>query len=223
MFDNFLKPFICFSIFLFGFPFDGLAKPDHRLSLGLGVFSYAYKYEKSYETISFYNHHPMSIDELKSKPFTYNAHYECTLGRHFGVGVCLGYDYLRVDRSFVTPVGYYYSGEYNVTGSGEYKTYIFFVMPETTFYYFKRKIVAMYGKLAAGIRFDIEKGEADMYRPHMKVTESNKSRKFCMQVDPICLEVGGAYWRGFAECGLGAEGMGQLGIKYTFRKKGEND
>ena len=44
-----------------------------------------------------------------------------------------------------------------------------------------------------------------------------------MQVDPICLEIGGAYWRGFAECGLGAEGMGQMGIKYTFKKKGGND
>lgn len=232
------KVIFCICIF-FGTLFSSYAQPDHRISLGVGLFSYAYIDELIWEhtdvdyyypDVDDYGTYEYTEEKLQSLPTNLNLHYECTLGKHFGIGLCLGYDYfkMRQETEYVTTVGEEVSPRgyrYPVWDSrheyGKLYRHVLSFMPEATVYWFKKRHVAMYSKLAAGVRFNIEKRVVCS-----KDTEETRlaDRHFYCQVSPVCVEVGGQYWRGFVEAGFGAQGVIQYGVKHTFKgKKGQTD
>ena len=206
---------------------------SHRFSFGIGMFSHAYNDEVAWEGSdvdwAFPGPHDHGTYEynternLQTWPLNFNLHYELTLGRHFGIGLCLGYDYQKMRQKILT----IYSVGEHIDIDGETRTkwesfydkgdlyrHILFFMQEVSAYWFKREYVAMYSKIAAGARFNVEKKVYDGSRP-----ESTKlcERHFYCQVSPVCFEVGGKIWRGFAEFGYGGQGIAQLGVKYIIK------
>ncbi|MBR2261594.1 MAG: hypothetical protein IJ916_07830 [Paludibacteraceae bacterium] len=228
---------VLFNILLcFGSLFSCFAQPEHRISLGFGLFSYAYIDEFIWEHtdvdywypgVDDYGTYEYTEEKLQSLPVNLNLHYECTLGKHFGIGLCLGYDRIRMrqETEYVTtvgeevsPRGYRYPVRDTRYEYGRLYRHVLSVMPEATVYWFKRQHVAMYSKLAAGVRFNIEKRVISTMN-----TEDTRlaDRHFYCQVSPVCVEVGGQYWRGFVEGGFGAQGVIQYGVKHTFKGKKE--
>lgn len=221
------------------------AKPEHRISLGAGLISYSYLDEIfdenseidiclpdfSEDKIAGVTTDEFAWRELQTLPITINLHYECTLGKHFGVGLCIGYDYQRMSLDIDK---YTYTGEvafhdeilgdithedYNYRNeSGELTRHKIYIMPEATFYYFKKEHVSMYGKLAAGVSFTKIKRE--------NVNEETRGTKLndhtlSFQVSPVGLEIGNKNICGFMEYGFGTQGLAQFGVKHTFQKKGK--
>lgn len=233
-----MKKFIYSIIFFIGTTLNTFAQPEHRLSLGVGLFSHEYIEEYALENwTEVDNWYPEPNDhgtfeypeeKLKSLPIGFNLHYEYSWGRRFTVGLCLGYDYLRMEQTteVITSIGETEMPDGKIITQwdhfekqGELHRHILKIMPEISFYYDIKKHVAMYAKLAAGIRFNIEKREIE--RPHYENTEF-KERHFYCQFSPICIEAGGKYWRGFAEFGYGGQGLGQFGVKHTFKGREKN-
>lgn len=231
-----MKKQILSIIFLFGATFSILAQTEHRLSAGIGLFSHAYIDEFVWENCTDIDYwYPGPSDHgtyeypeetLKTFPININFHYECTLGKHWGIGLCLGYDYLGMDQrtEIITslgetksPEGATYTSWDRTYKDGELHRHILMVMPEATIYYFKKKYISMYGKLAAGVRFNIEKREFD--NSSAGETETRKEHNFYCQVSPACVEAGGKSWRGFVEIGYGAQGIYQCGVKHIFKSK----
>lgn len=232
-----MKKVLLNILLCFGALFSCFAQSEHRISLGVGLFSYEYINEWLDERADVDYYYPGSNDhgtyeypdnDLKSLPNNLNLHYECTLGKHFGVGLCLNYDRFRMhnETEVITSVGEQTSPQgvvhtlwnsYNE--SGNIHRHIFSIMPEATVYWFKKNHVAMYSKLGAGVRWKINK--KTVYTPQLKKTE-DKDTHFCCQISPVCVEVGGHYWRAYVEIGYGIQGIGQVGVKHTFRGTGKN-
>ena len=230
------------SILLFGASVGCLASPEHSISFGLSMLSYSYLHEKIDENATvdlcppYFGENPIvgqscyryAWRDLQTPPINYNIHYECTLGNHFGIGLCFGYELqkmnLDIDKYIYQGPNNNYPGEYKYKWSkytkekesGKLSRHIFFIMPEATFYYFKKEHVSMYGKLAAGVRFskiktentDEEVGGIEFGNQH-----------FSCQVSPLCFEFGNKGIRGFMEYGFGHQGLAQFGVKHTFKKK----
>lgn len=217
------------------------AKPEHRISIGAGVLSYIYINEICDEhadvelappyfggnKIIGYSTYEYAWRDLQSLPITANLHYECTLGKHFGIGLCVGYEHQKMDLDInvytytgekITPYGIY--DNYDITKkSGKLDRRFFYAMPEATLYYFKKEHVSMYGKLAAGISFSkIKRENADEETRGTRF----KNQHFSGQVSPVCLEIGNKNICGFMEYGFGHQGIAQFGVKHTFKKKNES-
>ncbi|MBO7145607.1 MAG: hypothetical protein J6W13_12395 [Salinivirgaceae bacterium] len=221
---------ICFTAIISSF-----AQTDHRFSLGLGQFSHAYVDEMTNELFTDVDYYYPGPDDhgtyeyteesLRSFPLTLNFHYEATLGKHFGIGVCFGYDYLRMHQETETifstgeaqrPNGDTYTTWDRSYDFGTLRRHIFFVMPEASVYWFKRNHVAMYSKLGLGMKFVAESRDFDSDRRDIM---EFKNKGFYCQVSPVCVEFGGQKWRGFVELGYGAQGIAQYGVKYTIKGK----
>lgn len=221
---------ICFTAIISSF-----AQTDHRFSLGLGLFSHAYLDEVVWEfftDVDYYYPGPddygtyeYTTEHLRSFPLTLSLRYEATLGKHFGIGACFGYDYLRMyqetetifpDEELKRPNGDTYTTWDHSYDYGTLRRHIFFVMPEATIYWFKRNHVSMYSKLAAGMRFVAESRTFDSARRDIREL---KKKGFYGHVSPVCVEFGGQKWRGFVELGYGAQGIVQYGAKYTIKGK----
>lgn len=71
--------------------------------------------------------------------------------------------------------------------------------------WFDKEHVSMYTKGALGLC---------LIDPSAKLLNSTVTLAF--QVSPVCLEVGSQQFRGFAELGLGVQGLIQGGVKYSF-------
>jgi hypothetical protein len=79
-------------------------------------------------------------------------------------------------------------------------------MPTVKFYWFNREHFAMYTRLAVG----------GTYRMESTNGVSDNSFMVNGQLSPVCIEFGGEHFRGFLESGIGANGSGFGGIKYSF-------
>lgn len=86
--------------------------------------------------------------------------------------------------------------------AGKYIT----LMPTVKFYWFNREHFAMYTRLAVG----------GTYRMESTNGVSDNSFMVNGQLSPVCIEFGGEHFRGFLESGIGANGSGFGGIKYSF-------
>lgn len=206
---------------------------QHRIALGAGYFSHAYIDQQYFQWEegeddpypSPYTHGTIETlhEEVTSPPIHINLHYECALGKHFGVGLCLGYDYLKIEQDKeintsvgdeTTPDGETYSIWETTHEYGELHRHILYFMPEGTVYWFKKKHVSMYSKLGVGFRVNFEKKIVyTTDEEEMKYSET----AVCLQFTPVSVEVGGKAWRGFLELGYGTQGIAQLGVKYTFQ------
>ncbi len=235
-----LKSIFC-SLVL-GASLSSQAAPEHSLSLGLGALSFPYLDELCEEHADvelappYFGKNPIvgqstyeyAWRELQTPPLTFNLHYECTLGKHFGVGLCFGYEHQKMDldidvytfagkKAFSEGDHTFEHDSYVTTHeTGELNRNLFYIMPEATFYYFKKEKVAMYGKLAAGVRFSkIEKKNADENTHGTRFRNQHLS----YQASPICFEIGKGKTKCFMEYGIGHQGVAQVGVKHTFQKK----
>lgn len=234
------------SLLLLGGSFNVIAAPEHRISLGGAIHSYSQIREKLDENVEYemgppyFGENPIigqSIDgfawrELENFPITVNLHYECSLGSRWGVGICFGYEYQKMSLEISKwtymgektdvpePYSHYarFTNKYTTTDeTGRLDRHIFFIAPEATFYYYKRERVAMYGKVAAGIKFHSLK-KTNVEEEIGGETYFEK-RPFCFQVSPLCFEFGDKKFRGFMEYGFGHQGLAQFGIRRIFTKK----
>ena len=233
---KFMKRFSLTLLLLFGISYNCFAQPEHRIAIGFGALSHGYNYalSKMLVDVEDCQRPPLDINDTDERteehvlilPVNLNFHYEYTLGKHLGLGLCLGYDRLRMNQmswSYVAVVDVDPNGneylDWNRTSddNGYLHRHIFFVMPEIAFYWFKKERCAMYSKFAAGVRFNFEKREFfNSSRPN--ITEF-KEHHIYFHGAPICFEVGRNNLRFFGELGYGAQGVGQIGVKYTFDKK----
>lgn len=62
----------------------------------------------------------------------------------------------------------------------------------------------------------------EFYSSRRNTNEYKESHVY-FQGSPVCLEAGRKNVRFFAEFGYGAQGMGQMGIKYTLKMRKRND
>ncbi len=213
--------------------FNATAQSDHKLSLGVGELSHAYLHQfiQNFSMVDWEypgdNEHGTYRYQdrfLTSFPITANLHYECTIGDHFGLGICFGYDYMRMhhDTDVWTSTGdeINHYGETNTIWEthsefGKIYRHIFNIMPEATIYWFKKRHVAMYSQLAAGIRLNVEKEINES--PYASETNTLAEHHFTCHVSAVGVEFGGRSWRGFAQIGYGAQGITQLGVKHNFQ------
>ena len=230
-----MKKFFLSIIFCFVALFTCFAQVEHRISFGVGVFSHAYLSEFFSEFDDVDRYYPSPYDEpcddyeytdkwICSLPFNANLHYELAIGKHFGVGLCAGYDYIRMKheteiiQTNTTEQNSY--GSYNTWDSfteyGRLHRHILYFMPEVYVYWFKRSHVAMYSKIGAGMRFNIEKKTYVHERYQYTRLEE---KHFYFHAAPVGVEFGGQKWRGFAEIGYGAQGITQYGVRYTIKGK----
>ena len=92
------------------------------------------------------------------------------------------------------------------TGTSHYSAFV--IMPSIKAYWFRKKHVAMYSKLALGLTmldgFD------------NKESERNYSPFFAGQAGAVCIQAGGKHVRGFLESGGGMQGFLTGGLSISF-------
>ena len=93
---------------------------------------------------------------------------------------------------------------------GESKNHYITVMPAAKFDWLRRKNFGLYSKLAVGATLRNEKFEADTH------TDDDNEVHFNWQVSAIGIEAGSPTVRGFAEVGMGEQGMLLAGLRYKF-------
>ena len=92
------------------------------------------------------------------------------------------------------------------TPNGKFNLGIVSAMPLVKFAWLNREHVGLYSKLAAGAGFTFTNQSED--------TKDNFA--FAFQVTPIGMDFGGESFRGFAELGLGMQGLVNVGIRWLF-------
>ena len=92
------------------------------------------------------------------------------------------------------------------TPNGKFQLGVASVMPVVKFAWLNREHVGLYSKLAAGAGFTFTNQSED--------TKDNFA--FAFQVTPIGMDFGGESFRGFAELGLGMQGLVNVGIRWLF-------
>lgn len=99
----------------------------------------------------------------------------------------------------------------NGTKVGERDRTYFTIMPALKFDYVRTKNFGMYLKLAIGCTFGSDKETCDG-----KPDSNDHSSFFNFQLSLLGLEAGSRNVRGFAELGVGEQGMLQAGLRYRF-------
>lgn len=225
------KLFLGVAFFVAG-TFSAMAQPEHKLSLGVGTFSHAYirqfidnftEYDWAYPGDQDHGTYKFQEKYLYSLPMTASLHYECSVGNHVALGLDFSYDYMRMGHKteIWTDAGTEpgYNGgtrtKWDITHEkGSIYRHIFNIMPEVTIYWFKKRHVALYSQLSAGIRFNVEK---ETILATGAATTSLQERHFTCHVSAVGAEFGGQAWRGYATYGYGAQGICQLGVKHIFQ------
>ena len=94
---------------------------------------------------------------------------------------------------------------------GERNRSYFSIMPGVKWYWVNKKSFGFYSKAAAGVMFVFCKSED--YELNKSTTENGTA--FMIQCSPIGVEFGGKF-RGFAEIGIGEQGVLLGGLRYKF-------
>lgn len=98
---------------------------------------------------------------------------------------------------------------------GELKHNFITVMPAAKLYWFDKKSWGMYSKLGAGITYSNAKETGtDSNGNHIEDTDNEIFFNF--QASLVGVEVGNESVRGFAELGVGEQGMALIGVRYKF-------
>lgn len=235
---KFMKRIYLIILLFMGISYNCFAQSEHRIAIGFGAFSHGYNYalSKMLEEVEDCQRTPLDINDTDERteehelvlPVNINLHYEYSSNNYLSIGICLGYDKLRMNQmswSYVAVVdedlnGNEYLG-WNISSkdNGYLHRHIIFVMPEMSIYWFKKERCSMYSKFAAGVRFNFEKRE--FFNSRSDITGFKECHIY-FQGSPVCFEVGRKNLRFFGELGYGAQGIGQFGVKYTISKKDDS-
>ena len=145
----------------------------------------------------------MELDKVRSTG-TIGVSYQRSLGKVVSVGAA--FNYIRT-----------FSTSHNKTDAAitsQYTMDWYTLMATARFYWFKKRVVAMYSKIGVGATLtgssyiknngtELEKG--DYTFQWVKIP--------AFQLSGVCVEFGGRF-RGFVELGIGMEGILNAGIKY---------
>ncbi len=126
----------------------------------------------------------------------------------------LSYDY-RFKKWFDLGLTLSYYGEYSRSYSnrdsspvGRNRAHAVTVMPMARFTWLNRRWVRMYSSLGLGATFGYGRFDTEGSRP--------ENAMIAFQVTPVGISVGRSFF-GFAEIGLGAQGVFMMGIGYKFK------
>ncbi len=87
--------------------------------------------------------------------------------------------------------------------NGKFEMGFVSLMPAAKFSWFNHNHVGMYSKVGVGCSLVL--GGSESIQPMV-----------AFQLSPVCCDFGNDSWRGFAELGVGTQGILNLGIKYQF-------
>ena len=99
-----------------------------------------------------------------------------------------------------------------ITGEDKKETYYYTFMPAVKFDYIRKKNFGMYSKAALGVS---KSSTTDTYT-------DGSTHKFSAEYDLnfqatfLGIEAGSPYLRGFAELGIGEQGIASIGVRYKF-------
>lgn len=98
---------------------------------------------------------------------------------------------------------------------GTSSKYFITVMPAAKFDWLRKKNFGLYSKVAVGATYVTEKQKQDV-NGDKKEVHSDNSVRFNFQASLIGVEVGSQKLRGFAELGVGEQGIALAGVRYKF-------
>ena len=98
---------------------------------------------------------------------------------------------------------------------GSSHKYYFSVMPAAKFDWLRRKNFGLYSKVAVGATYYTEKQKQDVNGDKKEVHDDSGVR-FNFQASLLGVEVGSQKFRGFAEFGVGEQGIALAGLRYKF-------
>ena len=98
---------------------------------------------------------------------------------------------------------------------GSSHKYYFSVMPAAKFDWLRRKNFGLYSKVAVGATYYSEKQKQDVNGDKKEVHDDSGVR-FNFQASLLGVEVGSQKFRGFAEFGVGEQGIALAGLRYKF-------
>ena len=93
----------------------------------------------------------------------------------------------------------------------KYSDNFFTIMPSARINWFNKKYVSMYSRVAAGVTFASIDGIDDNGKD-----KGINETYFTYQISAVSIEAGSETVRGFAELGVGAEGLAQIGLRVGF-------
>ncbi len=135
------------------------------------------------------------------------AQYLYSLSEHVSIGAGVVYQQATGVQSILSDMA---GGMPDPTGEAPapyvFKGNYITLIPTAKFYWFNREHFAMYTRLAIG----------GTYRMESINGESDNSFMVNGQLSPVCVEFGGEHFRVFLEEGIGANGSGFGGLKYSF-------
>ena len=98
---------------------------------------------------------------------------------------------------------------------GSSHKYYFSVMPAAKFDWLRKKNFGLYTKIAVGATYYSEKQKQDVNGDKKEVHDDSGVR-FNFQASLLGVEVGSQKFRGFAEFGVGEQGIALAGLRYKF-------
>lgn len=166
------------------------AEKRHQLSFSVGTCSVYQVFESIITGVV----SGMTKNDIESMDGfgTINVGYLYNLNKHFAVGADATYEH--------------FSAKYKDPGASVSTLNHYTVMPAVRAYWFNKTYVSMYSKLAVGgTLITSDDGE-----------EITTSGCFAAQLSPVAIEVGNNKLRGFAEIGIGMQGLILGGVRYSF-------
>lgn len=139
-----------------------------------------------------------------------SVEYYYHVNKLIGLGGYVAYN--GMTRDMYTNVKNNETGAQTKEKSGEASRHNWSVMPAAKFDWLRKKNIGLYSKVGVGVSIMNEKQESS----NLKSDFDDTTVGFNFHVTPIGIEFGSPNWRGFAEVGMGEQGIVLAGLKYKF-------
>ena len=146
-------------------------------------------------------------DKKWSVPVT--AEYFYRVNRFLGVGAIGAFNCMKQDIYLNTT---YKDREPEKVKDGSLKKYNLTILPAVKFDWLRREHIGLYSKVGLGASFMMERQKED----NGEKLHSSTDVMFNFQLSAIGFEAGNLHIRGFAELGIGEQGVFVAGVRYKF-------
>lgn len=169
--------------------------PANELSVSYGVISVPYLANVFGGILgSAFTFGLAQVDEISSLG-SFGVEYKHFVLPYLAVGGCLS----------VEPTTLSFKANGDSEPSEPQRNTYFTVMPSVKATWFRRNCVSMYSNLYAGIWLSTP-----------TAADESTTVGFSFQLSPICIDLGGKHFRGFAELGFGMRGLATCGLRWMF-------